>query len=62
MQDESYRKVKNQNLLSHKEIKELTMFFLKQPAIKVLEKLIAMKEHVTKLGKRLSLKVGIDCF
>mmetsp|Transcript_11107 Transcript_11107/g.11043 ORF Transcript_11107/g.11043 Transcript_11107/m.11043 type:complete len:132 (+) Transcript_11107:1176-1571(+) len=29
MNDESYRKVKNQNLLSHKEIKELTVFFLK---------------------------------
>ena len=47
--DESYRKAKNHNILSHKEIKELTAFFLKQSPINILEKLDGIRAHVHKL-------------
>lgn len=51
MKEESYRKVKNKNLLSHKEIKEVTKFFMKQTPLEISEKLIEMREHVNKIGK-----------
>lgn len=47
--DESYRKARNHNILSHKEIKDLTKFFTKQTPLKILERLEGMKEHVKKL-------------
>lgn len=59
MKEESYRKVKNQNLLSHKEIKELTIF-MKNPPIKIFDKLSDMKDHVRKLGKIFVIQIYLN--
>mmetsp|Transcript_30468 Transcript_30468/g.26987 ORF Transcript_30468/g.26987 Transcript_30468/m.26987 type:complete len:244 (-) Transcript_30468:59-790(-) len=49
MKEESYRKAKNQNLISHKEIKELTIFFIKQSTKEIQKRLNGMRDHVNKL-------------
>jgi hypothetical protein len=47
--DEKMKEINHQNILSHKEIKELTVFFNKQSPIKILEKLDGMRKHVNNL-------------
>lgn len=47
--DETYRKVKHHNILSHKEIKSLTLFFTKQSPMNILEKIESMKEYINKV-------------
>ena len=42
--------MKNHNLLSHKEIKELTLFFTKQIPMKLFERLDCMKKHIEKVA------------
>lgn len=41
--------MKNHNILSHNEIKELTLFFTKQIPMKLLERLDGMKKHIENL-------------
>jgi hypothetical protein len=49
MKDENFKKMKNHNILSHKEIRELTLFFTKQIPIKLFERLDGIKKHIEKL-------------
>lgn len=47
--DEQYKKVKNTNLLSRKEIQDLTKFFLKQSTINLYETLDGIGKHAHKI-------------
>ena len=47
--DENYKMAKNHNILSRKEIKDLTSFFFKESPDKILEKIVEIKCKINRL-------------